>query len=114
MPRSSSSGPESNELTDVAGPSLLDAFELAQQPVRVAPSLARRVQARPAVESLDLDPGVLAEHPAPCNGLAVARLGEGVLVVRRAFLRRVVRGVEELELPVLQRASELAQLVLVP
>ena len=71
--------------------------------------------ARAAAEPLDLDPGVLAEHPAIAarasrpNSAFAAR----ILDVRRAALGRIVLRVEELERPAVERVIQLAELVLV-
>jgi hypothetical protein len=105
-------GCDQDELADVARRAVLDALELAQQLlVRLGalPSVARRANAGPAPQSLDLEPGVFAERPRV--GRPEERLRARVLVVRLAGLERIVSCVEQLELPVGQQRGELPQLV---
>src|SRR5690242_12810051 len=78
-----------DELRHVArAPALVfDTIERAEQPAHlVAGGAARRGHSGPAAEPVDLDAGVLTEHPglgrrAPARE---ERLAPGVLVVRRA------------------------------
>jgi hypothetical protein len=67
-------------------------------------------------EALDLDAGVLAEHPAGRirDRAAEPRLRQRVVVVRLARLGRVLVGFEELDLPAGERVPQLPKLVLVP
>src|SRR5579872_1861455 len=75
--------------------------------------IPRGRDARTAAERRDLDAGVLADRP-PVGRDARAtepRLGERVLVVRLAGLRRIVVGVEHVDRPAGKQLLELARLV---
>jgi hypothetical protein len=92
-----------DELAHVAGaPGVpLQPFELGEQSLDVlAACEPGRLDPRPAVEPGDLEAGVLAEDPAGrVERVSVLGLGAGVLVVRRARLRRIAVGLERLDLP---------------
>src|SRR5438034_1930504 len=72
-----------------------------------------RLDSRPAVEPLDLDPGILTEHPGV--GLRVRAAERGlqpcVVVVRLARLRGIVARLERRDRPAGQQPLELACLV---
>src|SRR6185312_946320 len=106
-----------NKFADVAGTATVafDALELVEQaPNRVAAAEARRADPGRAVEALDLESGILAEHPAVVEEVeAVASLFQRVREVRRAVLGRVTVRVQQLEAPLAEHACQLAQLVLV-
>src|SRR6266576_3494538 len=110
-------GAEQHELADVARGPVLDAAQLAEQPLdRLAAlrAVAGRADPRRAAKSLDLEPRVLAEHPGVRPELApVCRLGPCVLDVAVASLVRISVGVQRLQRPVQQR-RELPQLVGIP
>jgi hypothetical protein len=103
-----------HELADVARASAgaLDAVELPQQALDVLPAREpRRLDPGRAVQAVDLEPRVLAEDP----GRRIDRSTElclrpSVLVVGRAFLRRVLGGFERLDRPIGQGVTQLAQL----
>src|SRR5438034_138983 len=83
--------------------------------IEVTKALSRlAAHARAAAEPGDLDPGILAQHPAIGRERA-SELGFGprVLEVCGAALGRVVARVEQLERPAVEGMAELAQLVLV-
>jgi hypothetical protein len=103
---------ERDELAHIASAASvpLDAGELGQEPVDVqAAGEAGRLDARRAAEALDLEPRVLAQDPGAGSiiGPAVFRFRPGVVVVRLARLRRVVVGLERLELPARKGAAQL-------
>src|SRR6266576_176094 len=110
-------GAEQHELADVTRGPVLDAAQLAEQPLdRLAAlrAVAGRADPRRAAKSLDLEPRVLAEHPGVRPELApVCRLGPCVLDVAVASLVRISVGVQRLQRPVQQR-RELPQLVGIP
>src|SRR5919201_484459 len=113
-----SGGGECDQLADVARPSPVAFYlsQLREQPFdRVAAAEASRKDSGTAAQSLDLEPRVLAHDPDVVGALrSVPRLGKGVLVVRRALLGRIAGGAQQLQLPPLEHARQLAQLVLVP
>jgi hypothetical protein len=101
-----------DQFADVAGAAAvaLDVAELAEQaPDWIVAAKARRTDPRRAGEALDLEPGILAEHPGlACELGPVLRLGESVLVVRGALLGRIAARVQQLEPPVAEHARQLA------
>src|SRR5437762_5714744 len=83
---------ERDQLADVARPATVAVHitQLPQQPPDlVAGGPPRGGDARPAVETDDLDPGVLADHPrgGVADAASEARLAERVVVARRAVFR---------------------------
>src|ERR671922_1548057 len=104
-----------DQLADVARPpaATLHALELGQQPVDVELSgEARRPDPRRAAEALDLEAGVLAEHPGtrPVQRPPEHGLRARVLVVGLADLRRILVDRERLDLPAGKRPPQLAEL----
>src|SRR5205823_12583782 len=86
---------EGDELADVAGAAIARAGEGRQHPDDVlAPGPPRRLHSGPAAQRIDLDPGVLAQHPGLGIGEAPSerRLRSRVLRVRASLLRWVVIG----------------------
>jgi hypothetical protein len=109
-------GSDRGELADVAGAAIPFAGERFEDPLDV-PTLGPTggFDAGPAAERLDLESGVLAEHPRirRADLAAEQRLAAGVLEERAARLGRIVVGVEELDRPAGESVLELAPLVLV-
>src|SRR5262245_35468810 len=110
---------ERDELADVARAprvALHPRERLEQPPDLVAGREPRGADSRPAVEAVDLDPGVLAEHPRPLvdERPPVRRLPARVVGVRVPDLGRVRVGGEQLDLPAGKRGPQLVELVRVP
>jgi hypothetical protein len=107
-------GRQRHELADVARASTvsLDAVELPKQTLDVlAAREPRRLDPGCAAQPVDLEPRVLAEDPGRrIDRSTELRLRPSVLVVGRAFLRRVLLAFERLDRPVRQRVTKLAQL----
>jgi hypothetical protein len=103
---------DGDQLADVARTSVLHAVELGEQAPDVFPAgEARRLDPRAAAQPVDLEAGVLAEHPRRrLQRVAKLSLRPGVLVVRRARLRRVLLDLERLDLPAAESSPELTQL----
>src|SRR6185437_5253551 len=110
-------GGEEDELGDVPRSPVLHALELAQQlrdRRRPLGRVAGGEHTRATAERLDLEPGVLVQHPAARLLASEIGLEECVLVVRRARLGRIAVAVERLERPTGKEPFELARLVPVP
>ena len=105
-------GRNRDQLAHVAGAPVLHPLELGEQALDVLTAgEARRLDAGPAPQPVDLESGVLAKNPRrTLQRVAELGLGPGVLVVGRARLGRVLLGLERLDLPVGKRSPELAQL----
>src|SRR5262249_32617376 len=105
---------EQDELGHVARGALFGVAELAEE-LRDGRRALRRVPGGfdpwTAAERIDLEAGVLREHPAGGVRTAELRLEARVVVVRRAGLRRVVGAVERLDRPAGEKRFELARLV---
>src|SRR5689334_1246947 len=101
----------------MAGATLLDALELAQE-LRNRGGTLRRVPRRenagPAVERRHLEARVLRENPARCVLTPESCLDSRVLVVGRAGLGRVVVTLQRLDRPARQEPFQLACLVRIP
>src|SRR5690349_10181096 len=105
---------EEHELGDVARAALLDALELAQQLRNRGCAfgrVARGEDSGPAVQSSDLEPRVLREHPARLVLAPERSLDRGVLVIGCARLGGIVVAVERLDRPAGQEPLQLACLV---
>src|SRR5581483_6538522 len=108
---------EEDELRHVACAALLESLELAQElrhRRRALGCVARREDAGPAAERVDLEPRVLCENPARLVRTAERGFDPCVLVVRCPRLRRVVIAFERLDRPAGQEVLELTRLVRVP
>src|SRR5436305_1588346 len=82
-----------DELADVPRAPVLDARQLAEQlrdRRRAFRRVARGVDARTAAERRHLDSRVFADRPAADTPVTEAGFRHGVLVIRRAGLRRIV------------------------
>ena len=107
-----------DELRDVARTPVAHTVELVEQlrdRRRTFGCVARRVETRPPVERLDLDPGILADRPAVAIGVRTteARLPERVLVVGLPRLGGPTVDLQRIDRPARQEQLELARLVAV-
>lgn len=105
-------GREGDELADVTGATAVffDAFELLEDALDVhACREPGGLDPRRAAQAFDLEPRVLAEDPGtgPVDGPPEDGFAASVLVVRLADLRRVVVGIERLDLPAGQSVPQL-------